>query len=65
MPGAGTLGTAHDWKGDSETVEMERTSMTSLTLPSPDGVAVNQPAGVVPIRLRRRTLSNVEPVSVT
>jgi hypothetical protein len=38
---------------------------TSPTLPRPDGVAVNQPAGGVPIRLRPRTLSNVEPVSPT
>ena len=38
---------------------------TSLTLPRPDSVAVNQPAGGVPIRLRPRTLSNVEPGSPT
>lgn len=37
----------------------------SPTLPRPDGVAVDQPAGVVPIRLRPRTLSNVEPGSPT
>ena len=37
----------------------------SPTLPRPDGVAVNQPAGGVPIRLRPRTLSNVESVSPT
>ena len=37
----------------------------SPTLPCPDGVAVDQPAGGVPIRLRPRKLSNVEPVSPT
>jgi hypothetical protein len=38
---------------------------TFPTLPRPDGVAVNQPAGGVSIRLRPRTLSDVEPVSPT
>ena len=38
---------------------------TFPTLPRPDGVAVNQPAGGVPIRCRPRTLSDVEPVSPT
>jgi hypothetical protein len=36
----------------------------SPDVPRPDGVAFYQPAGV-PIRLRPRTLSNVEPGSPT
>ena len=38
---------------------------TSPTVLRPDGVAVNEPAGGVPIRLRPRTLFNVEPGSPT
>jgi hypothetical protein len=38
---------------------------TSPTAPRPNGVAVSQPAGGVPTRVRPRTLSNVEPVSPT
>jgi hypothetical protein len=38
---------------------------TFPTLPHPDGVAVNQPAGGVSIRLRPRALSDVAPVSPT
>lgn len=38
---------------------------TSPNLRRPDGVAVHQPEDGVPIRLRPRTLSNVELVSLT
>jgi hypothetical protein len=35
--------------------------ISSTTVPRPDGVAVDPPAGGVPIRLRPLTPSNVEP----